>query len=200
MAPSAITPESSGTSTPTATSLTAAGIKHQQPASNGHASGLAPLDTSRMTYTLNTSPKTVPEPDSAETRAQKTCTDHMVTARWTVENGWDAPELKPYGPLSIMPSASVLHYATECFEGMKLYRGLDGRLRLFRSSRNAERMRKSAARIALPDFDPKELERMIIALCAQDGTKWLPKERAGSFLYIRPTMIATDSACKLACD
>lgn len=126
--------------------------------------------------------------------AQKTCTDHMVTARWTVENGWDAPELKPYGPLSIMPSASVLHYATECFEGMKLYRGYDGRLRLFRVSRNADRMRKSAARIALPDFDPKELAKLIIALCARDGAKWLPKERPGSFLYIRPTMIATDAA------
>lgn len=118
----------------------------------------------------------------------------MVTARWTVETGWDAPELKPYGAFSIMPTASVLHYATECFEGLKLYRGYDGKLRLFRVSRNCERMRKSAARIALPDFDPKELEKLIKALCAQDGAKWLPKERPGSFLYLRPTFIATDAA------
>jgi branched-chain amino acid aminotransferase len=55
-------------------------------------------------------------------------------------------------------------------------------------------MRKSAARIALPDFDPKELEKLIKALCAQDGAKWLPKERPGSFLYLRPTFIATDAA------
>ena len=102
--------------------------------------------------------------------------------------------MKPYGPLPIWPSASVLHYATECFEGLKLYRGFDGELRLFRPSRNCERMRKSAARIALPDFDPKELEKMIIALCAQDGDKWLPKERAGHFLYVRPTFIGTDQA------
>ena len=108
----------------------------------------------------------------------------MVTARWTVENGWDAPELKPYGPFSIMPTASVLHYATECFEGLKLYRGNDGKLRLFRVSRNCERMRKSAARIALPDFDPKELERLIKALCSRDGPMWLPKERPG-FLYVQ---------------
>lgn len=93
-----------------------------------------------------------------------------------------------------MPSASVLHYATECFEGLKLYRGFDGQLRLFRVSKNAQRMRRSAARIALPDFAPTELEKMIIALCAQDGDKWLPKERAGSFLYIRPTFIATEEA------
>lgn len=93
-----------------------------------------------------------------------------------------------------MPTASVLHYATECFEGLKLYRGFDGKLRLFRVSRNCERMRKSAARIALPDFEPEELQKLIIALCARDGPKWLPKERPGSFLYLRPTFIATDEA------
>jgi len=197
MAPAMLTPEASGTTTPvdsTATSLTKAGIKHMQPNSNGPTAELAPLSASLMTTTLTKSPRSVPEPTSEETKAQKTCTDHMVTARWTVEQGWEAPELKPYGPFSIMPSASVLHYATECFEGLKLYRGYDGRLRLFRISRNCERMRKSAARIALPDFEPKELEKLIIALCARDGDKWLPKERAGGFLYVRPTMIATDDA------
>lgn len=55
-------------------------------------------------------------------------------------------------------------------------------------------MRKSAARIALPDFDPAELEKLIKALCARDGGKWLPRERAGHFLYLRPTFIATDAA------
>ncbi|KAF7194518.1 Branched-chain-amino-acid aminotransferase, mitochondrial [Pseudocercospora fuligena] len=192
MAPAALTPETSGANTPTSTSasaLTQAGIKH---AFNGEKS--AGPDTSKMTYTYTQSPRTVPEPDSDETKAQKTCTDHMVTARWTIENGWDAPELKPYGPLAIMPSASVLHYATECFEGLKLYRGYDGKLRLFRVSRNCQRMLNSARRIALPDFDPQELEKMIITLCGTDGDKWLPKERAGHFLYIRPTFIATDSA------
>ena len=153
-----------------------------QPAKNGSADGLRPLDASSMTVELTKSPRTVPEPNSEEVKAQKTCTDHMVTARWTAETGWDAPEMKPYGPFSIMPSASVLHYATECFEGLKLYRGYDGKLRLFRVSRNCKRMQKSASRIALPGFDASELEKLIIALCAQDGPKWLPKERPGSFL------------------
>ncbi|RMY07512.1 hypothetical protein D0867_09323 [Hortaea werneckii] len=200
MAPAPITPESSGTSTPTgstATSLTKAGIKHMLPNTNGaqgEDDGLAPLDASSMKVTLTENPRPVPAPDSAETKAQKTCTDHMITARWTAEGGWEAPELKPYGAFSIMPTASVLHYATECFEGLKLYRGYDGKLRLFRIARNCARMRQSAARIALPDFDPQELEKMIIALAAQDGAKWLPKERKGGFLYVRPTFIATEEA------
>ena len=91
-----------------------------------------------------------------------------------------------------MPTASVLHYATECFEGMKIYRGYDSKLRIFRPDRNCCRMLKSATRIALPAFDPKELEKLIETFVAVDGEKWLPKSRPGSFLYMRPTMIAND--------
>lgn len=147
-----------------------------------------------MTFTYTISPRPVPPPNGEEAKAQKTCTDHMVTARWTEQAGWEAPELKPFGPLEIMPTASVLHYATECFEGLKLYRGYDGKLRLFRINKNCQRMLNSARRIALPEFEPKELEKMILALCAKDGEKWLPRDRAGHFLYIRPTLIGTDAA------
>jgi branched-chain amino acid aminotransferase len=55
-------------------------------------------------------------------------------------------------------------------------------------------MLTSATRIALPAFDPRELEKLIIALVAQDGAKWLPSSRLGTFLYLRPTMIATAAA------
>lgn len=91
-----------------------------------------------------------------------------------------------------MPTTSVLHYATECFEGMKIYRGYDSKLRIFRPDRNCCRMLKSATRIALPAFDPEELQKLIETLVAVDGEKWLPKSRPGSFLYLRPTMIAND--------
>ncbi|GAB7351296.1 hypothetical protein MBLNU459_g1712t1 [Dothideomycetes sp. NU459] len=186
MAPSMITPPASGTATPTASSLTKDAIA----VSKEVAKSIAPLDASRLVTTFTSAPRPVPQPGDAELRAMRTCTDHMITARWTLESGWDAPELKPYGPLSIMPTASVLHYATECFEGLKLYRGQDGRLRLFRVRKNCERMRRSAARISLPDFEPAQLEILIKKLCSVDGPKWLPEN--GSFLYLRPTFIGTD--------
>lgn len=78
----------------------------------------------------------------------------MVLASWDAATGWAAPELKPYGPLSLMPTASVLNYATECFEGLKAYCGVDGRLRLFRPDCNARRFLTSATRIALPTLPP----------------------------------------------
>lgn len=211
----AIAPE-----TQTTSELTKAGIQHElereaplQPnGANGHTNGhvngnsngvaktsstesdVAPLDASRLVVSLTTSPRPVPVPNGPEVRTYKVCTDHMVTCQWTAEEGWAAPAIVPYGPLSIMPSASVLHYATECFEGMKLYRGFDGKLRLFRPDLNARRMLISSTRIALPGFDPEELMKLIVSLCARDGPKWLPKDRAGQFLYIRPTMIGNDPA------
>lgn len=118
----------------------------------------------------------------------------MITCSWNSTTGWQTPHLGPYGPLSLMPTASVLHYATECFEGMKIYRGYDSRVRLFRPDRNCRRMLGSATRISLPGFDPKELQQLIEDLVSVDGPKWLPRSRPGSFLYLRPTMIASAAA------
>ena len=194
----------------TSSELTLNGIVHniEKTASsltNGHTSNgvvanefkpptLAELDASLLEITYTTNPRTVPALNCAEVQAQKTCTDHMVTCVWTSSHGWHAPQLRPYGPLTLMPTASCLHYATECFEGMKLYRGYDGSLRLFRPDLNANRMLQSATRIALPAFNPSQLLSLIVKLCATDGPKWLPPSRPGSFLYIRPTLIASDSA------
>lgn len=163
---------------------------------NGHASGntttLPALDASKLTvHTADPTAREVPDEATACAGNETICTDHMVTVKWTASAGWETPELKPYGPLTLMPTASVLHYATECFEGLKFFRGFDGKLRLFRPDLNAKRMLMSTLRIALPGFDPKELEKLIIALVAKDGRKWLPRDRPGSFLYIRPAVIGT---------
>ena len=55
-------------------------------------------------------------------------------------------------------------------------------------------MLNSATRISLPAFDPNELQKLVETLVAVDGEKWLPKSRPGTFLYLRPTIIATAAA------
>src|SRR5277367_1445902 len=127
-------------------------------------SSLQPLNASRLKFTRTTTPREALDFSDPLVNTSSVCTDHMITAVWRVETGWDAPELKPYGPFTLMPNASVLHYATECFEGMKVYRGYDGKLRLFRPDCNTRRLLVSSARIALPGFDPKEVEKLIIAM------------------------------------
>lgn len=174
--------------------MTTVGMKKTiNDALNKHA--LPGLDASKLTITRTTNPGTVPLPNSPEIWAQKATTDHMLTVSLSATSGWAAPEIKPFGPLSLSPVASVLHYATECFEGMKAYRGYDGKLRIFRPERNCARMLKSATRISLPAFDPAELQTLVERFVAVDGPKWLPDtpEWKGKFLYLRPTMIATNA-------
>ncbi|KAG9237100.1 mitochondrial putative branched-chain-amino-acid aminotransferase [Amylocarpus encephaloides] len=146
------------------------------------------LDASKLRIELTKNPRTVPKLKSDETWSCKACTDHMVKVNWLEGKGWGVPEVVPYGPLTMMPTASCLHYATQCFEGMKVYRGFDGKLRLFRPDRNCARLMSSAVRVALPAFDPLELEKLIKALMKVDGAKWLPESQPGNFLYLRPAM------------
>ncbi|KAJ4267018.1 hypothetical protein NW762_003116 [Fusarium torreyae] len=154
----------------------------------------APLDASRLEITEASTSKSVPNTNSPDLMTLKAATDRMVVVTWNAHDGWKAPRVVPYGPISLMPSASALQYATQCFEGMKVFRGYDDRLRLFRPLYNCERLLKSASRISLPAFDPKELLKLIHKLCALEAPKWLPKGNTGSALYLRPTLIGSDSS------
>ncbi len=73
---------------------------------------------------------------------------------------------------------------------MKAYRGVDNRIRLFRADMNMARMKKTAARSALPDFDADEAIKIISELVRLDK-RWVPYSNTSS-LYIRPTLIGTD--------
>lgn len=130
------------------------------------------LDASRLKIESASTLKSVPTSGSAELWEQNVATDHMLTCRWTVDYGWEDPVIKPFGDLTISPLASCLHYATQCFEGMKVYRGYDNRVRLFRPDRNAKRLVISAERVSLPSFDPEQLVELIRALVGVDAKSW----------------------------
>lgn len=124
-------------------------------------------------------------------------TDNMVLWQWDESNGWKTPEIRAHGPLHIMPGASVLQHATECFEGIKVYRGFDDQLRLFRVHLNCERMLKSSLRVSLPEFSTAELESIIERFATLEAEKWLPSGQKGETLYLRPTQIGTTAALGL---
>lgn len=111
-------------------------------------------------------------------------TDHMFMAQHNQASGWEYPRIKPFAPLSIHPAAQVLHYGMTCFEGMKAYRGVDGKARLFRPERNMNRLLSSASRLQLATFDPNELLECVKSLVRVDA-EWLPNKE-GHSLYIRP--------------
>jgi branched-chain amino acid aminotransferase len=117
-------------------------------------------------------------------------TDHMVTAQWTEAHGWQDAAVVPYGPISLDPATSVLHYGQEIFEGLKAYRHADGSIRTFRPMRNAARFASSARRLAMAELPEELFLGSIEALVRQDAA-WVSGEDERS-LYLRPFMISTE--------
>jgi branched-chain amino acid aminotransferase len=117
-------------------------------------------------------------------------TDHMVTARWNRAEGWHAAAVEPYRPLELDPAAMVLHYGQAIFEGLKAYRHADGSIRSFRPEANAERFRRSARRLAMPELPDEVFLDSLRELLAVDG-RWVPAQDEES-LYLRPFMISTE--------
>ncbi|XP_061703008.1 branched-chain-amino-acid aminotransferase, mitochondrial isoform X2 [Syngnathoides biaculeatus] len=139
---------------------------------------------------IERNPKCSPKPDPSTLVFGKQFSDHMLTVCWSADAGWEAPCIKPFQNLSLHPASSALHYSIELFEGMKAFRGVDDRVRLFRPMLNMERMHRSAARSCLPTFDKGELLECIKKLVELDK-EWVPYSQDAS-LYIRPTFIGTE--------
>ncbi|GHV26603.1 branched-chain-amino-acid aminotransferase 2 [Clostridia bacterium] len=138
---------------------------------------------------LTTAPKTKPA-DESKLGFGKLFTDHMFMMDFTRDKGWHDARIVPYGPLSLDPSATVLHYSQSIFEGMKAYREDSGKIRLFRPRDNFIRLNTSARRLSIPEID---VDNALAALhklinIEQD---WVPST-VGASLYIRPTIIADD--------
>ncbi|GAB5573624.1 branched-chain-amino-acid aminotransferase [Prionailurus iriomotensis] len=130
------------------------------------------------------------KPDPATLVFGSIFTDHMLTVEWSSEFGWDKPHIKPLQNLSLHPGSSAFHYAVELFEGLKAFRGVDNKIRLFRPNLNMDRMYRSAVRATLPVFDKEELLECIQQLVKLDQ-EWVPYSTTAS-LYIRPTFIGTE--------
>ena len=150
------------------------------------AGGEAPLDSTKLKLQLDSDPAA---PNFEGLTWGKRFTPHMLCVKWTAGQGWAAPVIQPYGPLSISPAAPVLQYASSCFEGMKAYRCNDGHVRLFRPEMNMARMNRSAARASLPTFDSEAMIALIKRLIQVDVAH-VP-HLMGESLYLRPTLIGT---------
>jgi branched-chain amino acid aminotransferase len=117
-------------------------------------------------------------------------TDHMVSARWSVDRGWHEARLRPYEPLQFDPATMVFHYGQAIFEGLKAYRQADGGVATFRPEQNARRFARSARRLAMPELPEEFFITSVEALVRQDRD-WVP-DNPGESLYVRPFMIATE--------
>ena len=117
-------------------------------------------------------------------------TDHMFVMDYSSRDGWHDARVVPYGPISMSPAASVLHYGTEVFEGLKAYRTPDGSVQLFRPWENVARLNRSCERLGLPQIDPEDGLQAIKTVVDIDRD-WVPSD-PGTSLYIRPFLFSLD--------
>ncbi|CAL8328810.1 unnamed protein product [Boreogadus saida] len=152
---------------------------------------LAPRGQEAVDLSVELVPERPTKPDLRGMPFGSVFTDHMLSVQWTLAQGWEPPQITPFRNLSLHPACSGLQYAIQLYEGLKAYRGADGRLRLFRPLLNMDRMVRSAERACLPVFDQAELLECIRRLVELES-EWVTESDPAS-LYIRPTFIGTET-------
>ncbi len=116
-------------------------------------------------------------------------TDYNV--RCYYRNGkWGELEVSSSEYVSLHMAASSLHYGQEAFEGMKAFRGKDGKIRLFRWEENAIRLESSAYGVMMAEV-PRELFYEAIVKAVKLNERFIPPFGTGASLYIRPLLIGS---------
>ena len=116
-------------------------------------------------------------------------TDYNVRCYYR-DGKWGELELCSEETLNIHMAATCLHYGQEAFEGLKAYRGKDGKIRVFRPQANAERLQSTCNGILMPEF-PTELFCEAVKKVVKVNERFLPPYESGASLYIRPLLIGT---------
>lgn len=94
--------------------------------------------------------------------------------------------------LNMHMAATCLHYGQECFEGLKAFRGKDGKIRVFRIDENALRMQSSCEGILMAKF-PVDKFKEAVKLVVKENERFVPPYESGASLYIRPLIIGTSA-------
>jgi branched-chain amino acid aminotransferase len=103
---------------------------------------------------------------------------------------WSDLEISTSEYLTVHMAATGLHYGQEAFEGMKAYRGKDGKIRIFRWDENAKRMQNSARGTHMAEV-PSDLFRKAIGEAVLRNEKYIPPYGTGASLYIRPVLFGS---------
>lgn len=116
-------------------------------------------------------------------------TDYNVRCYYR-DGKWGKLEISSSEHINIHMAATGLHYGQEAFEGLKGYRGKDGKVRLFRWQENAKRMRESAKGIMMAEV-PDELFEEALLKVLKLNVKYIPPYGTGSTLYFRPLLFGS---------
>lgn len=108
------------------------------------------------------------------------------------DGAWTPVESCTDDYLNLSSYAGALHYAIECFEGLKAFRAKDGSVRLFRPEENAKRLQRSAKYLGI-EAPSTEMFIEMCKRCVRENIEYLPPyEAVGASLYLRPTLIGSN--------
>ena len=114
-------------------------------------------------------------------------TDYNVRCHFR-DGKWGDIEVSTSDKIEIHIAATTLHYGQEIFEGLKAFRGKDGKIRIFRLHENAKRLQSSARGLMMEPL-PIDLFEKMVKKVVELNARFVPPYGTGASLYIRPIEI-----------
>ncbi|MEI6139813.1 MAG: branched-chain amino acid aminotransferase [Mariniphaga sp.] len=109
---------------------------------------------------------------------------------WYKNGHWGELEVSDSENVSLHIAATTFHYGQEAFEGLKAFRGKDGKIRVFRMEENAKRMQRSSQGIMMAEV-PTDLFTEAVRKVVKMNEAFVPPFDSGASLYVRPLLIGT---------
>ena len=116
-------------------------------------------------------------------------TDYNVRINFR-EGEWGKLEISSSELINLHMAATCLHYGQEAFEGLKAFRGKDGKVRIFRLEENAARLQSTCRGIMMAEL-PTERFKEAVLTAVKMNERFIPPYESGASLYIRPLLIGT---------
>ena len=103
---------------------------------------------------------------------------------------WGELEVSSSDTINLHMAATCLHYGQEAFEGLKAYRGKDGKVRLFRFEENAARLQRTCHGIMMAELPTDRFKEAVMKV-VKLNERFIPPYESGASLDIRPLLIGT---------
>ena len=118
-------------------------------------------------------------------------TDKRFVANFK-DGQWEEGTLTDKATIEMSECACVLQYAQTCFEGLKAYTTVDGKIVCFRPDLNASRMADSCHRMMMPVFPEDKFVEAVVQTVKANAA-YVPPYGSGASLYLRPFMFGSDA-------
>jgi branched-chain amino acid aminotransferase len=116
-------------------------------------------------------------------------TDYNIRSYYR-DGKWGELEVTSSEHIMLHMASISIHYGQQAFEGLKAFRGKDGKIRLFRWEENAKRLQSSAEGILMPPVPTKMFEEAIFK-AIRLNERFVPPYGSGASLYLRPYLFGS---------